>query len=82
VIPAVILLTCNVDRLDSNRDRNSDNPEVLKSAQTLKANVRMTPQIMPLLLPRKKLPLHCSLTIIPLRATQFELLKQSLNMPE
>jgi len=53
VIPVLILLTCNVDRLDSNRDRDTDNPEVLKSAQTFQENVRMAPQIMPLTLPRK-----------------------------
>lgn len=82
MIPAVILLTCNLDRLDSNRDRDTDYSEVLKSAQTLHANVRMAPHIMPLPLPCKKLPVRCSLTVITSQTTLLELLTQSLNMPE
>jgi len=54
VIPAVIILTCNLDRPDSNRDRDTDYSEAPKSAQTLRTNVRMAPQIMPLPLPRKE----------------------------
>jgi hypothetical protein len=54
VIPAVILLTRNLDRLESNRDLHTDYPKVLKSAQTLQANVQMAPQIMPLPFPRKE----------------------------
>ena len=54
MIPLVIILTCYLFRLDSNRDRDTGYSEVLKSAQTLNANVRMAPQNIPLPLPRKE----------------------------
>ena len=58
MIPAAMLSTCNLQRIDSNLGHETDYPEVLKSLQVLQPNVRMALQILPLPLPlpRKVFP--------------------------
>jgi len=50
--------------------------------QFIKANSRIMPQVVPLLLSSTSLPIHCSLITVPPDTIQTELLTASFNEPQ